>query len=225
MKSVFKIIPFLIIFSSCFGQKKELPASFVYVEELIPDILVDLRYAGTDNFMGVPVNGYNKKRLILSRPAAEALKKVQEEAGRKGFRLKIFDAYRPQRAVNHFMQWARQTGDTLKKQEFYPHTAKSELFELGYLASRSGHSRGSTVDLTLVYQENGRELDMGGPYDFFGSISAHDTGLINKEQRQNREFLKSLMVKHGFKPYSKEWWHYSLRQEPFPDTYFDFVVE
>lgn len=206
-------------------SSEPLPEGFVYVQEFIPDIACDIRYAGNHNFTGRPVKGYEAATPVLSLPAAKALKKVQQELKKKGLALKIFDAYRPQRAVDSFVAWARIIGDTLTKQEFYPEVPKSKLFERGYIATRSGHSRGSTVDLTLIDRTTGRELDMGGPYDFFGEISHHNTTHINPQQKENRLLLKKAMSKYGFRPYSEEWWHYTLRNEPYPDTYFNFVVK
>lgn len=206
-------------------SSEPLPEGFVYVQEIIPNITCDIRYAGNHNFTGRPVQGYEAATPVLSLSAAKALKNVQQELKKKGLGLKIFDAYRPQRAVNSFVEWARLPGDTLAKQEFYPEIPKSELFERGYIATRSGHSRGSTVDLTLIDLETGKELDMGGPYDFFGEISHHNTTHINRQQKENRNLLKKVMRKYGFRPYSEEWWHYTLRNEPYPDTYFDFVVK
>ncbi|TBW26815.1 peptidase M15 [Gramella sp. KN1008] len=191
----------------------------------VPGVVYEIRYAGDNNFIGGPVWGYNSEQAILSEPAAKALAKVQKELILKDYMLKIFDAYRPQRAVNQFIEWARDRNDTLKKQEFYPDVAKKDLFELGYIASRSGHSRGSTVDLTLIHAESCKEVDMGSTYDFFGEISHHNTNQITAEQKKNRELLKRVMRKHGFRHYSEEWWHYTFIPEPYPDTYFDFPVE
>lgn len=208
-----------------YSQKNPLPENFVYVKDVIPGILLEMRYAGKNNFIGKPIEGYRKPVAILSRPAALALKNAQQELNSLGYSLKIFDAYRPQTAVNHFVNWAKNTEDTLMKKKFYPAEEKKNLFQLGYLSSRSGHSRGSTLDLTLVKTATGKELDMGGSYDFFGNISAHNYEQINPSQKQNRKLLKTIMVKYGFVPYAKEWWHYTYQPEPFPDTYFDFPVE
>lgn len=207
------------------AQKSNLPKGFVYLHELIPDIELELRYNTDNNFVGRPIEGYNGNYAILAEPAARALQKIQDDLKQEGYCLKIFDAYRPQRAVNHFISWARKPGDTLTKQQFYPEVPKNELFERGYIASRSGHSRGSTVDLSILNARTGQEVDMGSSYDFFGSISHHDTSLISPEQRENRQFLKNIMRKHGFVAYPKEWWHYTFKPEAFPETYFDFLVE
>jgi D-alanyl-D-alanine dipeptidase len=224
-----KYLSILFILTFLVGTNKnpqnQLPEGFVYVKELIPDIALDIRYAGSHNFVGKPIRGYKQPRAILSKPAADALHEIQQELENVGYCLKIFDAYRPQRAVNHFMEWAKIENDTLMKREFYPDIDKKDLFDLGYIATKSGHSRGGTVDLTLIDANTGEELNMGGSYDFFGEISHYDTSQITLAQKQNRELLKRTMSKHGFRPYPQEWWHYTLRMEPHPDTYFDFEVE
>lgn len=222
-------ILFLVLFCltccSGFAQKSKLQEGFVYVKEKIPDVVLEMRYAGNNNFMGKPISGYNKPMAILSKPAAEALYLVQQELKNEGFCLKIFDAYRPQQAVDEFITWARDPGDTLMKQEYYPDVDKRNLFNYGYISTRSGHSRGSTIDITLIDANTGKEVDMGGSYDFFGEISHHNSPEITAEQKQNRELLKKVMAKHGFYPYMQEWWHYTFRPEPYPDTYFNFAVE
>ncbi|MCP9199739.1 M15 family metallopeptidase [Gramella sp. GC03-9] len=215
----------LFLFEAVSAQEKSLSDGFVYLDEKIPGIVYDIRYAGSNNFIGKPVSGYHKPQAILSEPAADALLKVQEELIQKDLMLKIFDAYRPQQAVDHFIRWARDKEDTLMKAQFYPDIPKSRLFQLGYIASRSGHSRGSTVDLTLVDANTCKELDMGSPYDFFGKISHHSAPGISETQKKNRLLLKSMMMKHGFRPYAEEWWHYTYKLETYPDTYFDFPVE
>lgn len=225
MKYFLVIINLILLGVFVSFQNKKIPENFVYAEQVIPNIEVDMRYAGTNNFIGKPVEGYQKQKAILTKPAAEALKKVQAELEAKGYSLKIFDAYRPQRAINQFKKWAADPVDTTMKAFYYPEVQKKDLFNLGYLSSRSGHSRGSTIDLTLVDKKTGKEVDMGGAYDYFGEISSHNYPHITTQQIKNRELLKSIMGKFGFRPYTKEWWHYTLRQEPFPDTYFDFVIE
>jgi len=222
-----------IIIGICMGililpvsaQQKQLPQGFSYLHEVIPDIVLEVRYAGTNNFLGTPVDGYKTEKVILSTPAAMALNKVQYELKALGYCLKVFDGYRPQRAVNHFISWARLSHDTIQKHQFYPDVDKKDLFNLGYISSRSGHSRGSTIDLTMVDFNTGKEVDMGGPYDFFGELSHHSYSKISETQKNNRALLKRVMMKHGFAPYAQEWWHYTFQPEPFPDTYFDFVVE
>jgi len=223
-----RIVLLILIFNfanTTISQNNSLPEGFMYVKHLIPDIRIDLRYAGNHNFIGRPLPGYNQAEIILTKQAAEALKKVQLELEDQGYCLKIFDAYRPQKAVNYFMEWAKKPEDTLAKEEFYPDIDKRNLFELGYIATKSGHSRGSTVDLTLIDANTLKEVDMGGTYDFFGEVSHLNTSQINEEQKKNRTFLKSVMSKYGFRSYSEEWWHYTLRAEPFRNTFFDFDVE
>src|SRR5690606_20008665 len=178
-----------IIIGICMGililpvsaQQKQLPQGFSYLHEVIPDIVLEVRYAGTNNFLGTPVEGYKTEKIILSTPAARALNKVQQELKSLGYCLKVFDGYRPQRAVNHFISWAKVSEDTVKKQQFYPDVEKKDLFNLGYISSRSGHSRGSTVDLTIVDYNTGKEMDMGGPYDFFGELSHHNYSKITEK--------------------------------------------
>lgn len=198
---------------------------FVYLHEFIPDIELDVRYHSSDNFVGTRVDGYNHPVILISRPAAIALRGVHESLGQRGFGLKVFDAYRPQKAVDHFVRWAADPADTRNKHKYYPELPKNRLFELGYIAEKSGHTRGSTVDLTVVDFATGRELDMGSGWDFFGEISHHDSPLVNAEATANRELLRDVMVAHGFVPYANEWWHYTLADEPYPDTYFNFDVE
>ncbi len=207
-----------------YSQTNKIPPEFGYVTDSLDLVVLEIRYASNHNFTGKPINGYQQPEAILSKKALQQLKKANEFFLRKGYTFKIFDAYRPQRAVNHFTDWARKTEDTLTKKEFYPNVAKKDLFSLGYIATKSGHSRGSTIDLTLIDLKTGRELDMGSPYDFFGEISHHGTRKISKKQKKNRKLLKKGMRKFGFIAYPKEWWHYTLYNEPFPNTYFDFPV-
>ncbi|QMV39964.1 M15 family metallopeptidase [Cohnella cholangitidis] len=206
-------------------KQRKLPKGFVYLDEEVPDAKFEIRYYSDYNFVGERIDGYKAPVPIISSKAAIALKEVNDELRRKGYVLLVYDAYRPQKAVNHFIRWAKDAKDTKMKKEFYPAVDKTKVFKLGYVASKSGHSRGSTVDLTLVYEKTGKPVDMGSPYDFFGDISGHGTKLITEKQTANRNVLKNAMVKHGFKPYDKEWWHYTLKAEPFPKKYFDFDVE
>lgn len=208
-------------------QKKETypPEGFVYIHKAIPHVEYEIRYAGEHNFTGEKITGYLKPVALLSQEAADALKKVQETVKKQGYHLKIFDAYRPQQAVNHFIAWAKDPEATCMKDEFYPEVDKADLFRLDYIASRSGHTRGSTIDLTLVETTTGKELDMGSLYDFFGKISHHGTKTLTNEQKANRAILKNAMRIHGFRALATEWWHYSLQDEPYPDTYFDFPVK
>ena len=204
---------------------QSLPKGFVYVDQVVPDIRTDLRYRNDDNFVGAIVDGYAGSRAILSQPAAQALAKVQAELRGQGLGLLVFDAYRPQSAVNHFARWAKDLRDAKMKQRYYPAVDKADLFSQGYIAGRSGHSRGSTVDLTLVsLTAPFGELDMGTFFDFFGERSWLDAIGLTTVQMQNRALLQQTMKKHGFTPYSKEWWHFTLSAEPFPDTYFDFEI-
>ncbi|MCH3883039.1 MULTISPECIES: M15 family metallopeptidase [Tenacibaculum] len=203
---------------------QELPKGFVYLNDVVPSIETELRYCSHNNFIGIPIDGYQDNVLVISEKAANALKKAQEELLEKGFSLKVFDAYRPQQAVNHFVRWARVLNDTVKKREYYPNVPKRQLFNLGYIASKSGHTRGSTVDLTLIDVKTGTELDMGSPYDFFGEISHPFSKKLSKKQQENRLLLRTVMLKNNFRPYVNEWWHFTLRNEPFPKTYFNFPV-
>ncbi|MDD2320624.1 MAG: M15 family metallopeptidase [Geobacteraceae bacterium] len=206
----------------------ELPKGFVDARTVIPDLRLELRYLGTDNFVGQRVDGYRAERCILTGEAAAALKQVQDDLRPFGLALKVYDAYRPQRAVDHFDRWARALSDTRTKMAFYPDVAKKDLFRLGYIAGRSSHSRGSTVDLTIVVAADGqpgRDLDMGTGFDLFGPASWPASTAVTAEQRAHRLLLRSLMVRHGFVPFDMEWWHFTLAHEPYPATYFDFPVE
>ena len=206
-------------------QSQNLPEGFSYINDVSPTIQSELRYCYNNNFMGVPVNGYEENTLIATTATAKALKKVQDELALKKLGLKIYDAYRPQTAVNHFVKWARIMSDTIMKKQYYPEVNKRHLFKKGYISSKSGHSRGSTVDLTIINLETGEELDMGSPYDFFG-VSSHITyENLSDHQKENRQLLQTVMKKHGFRSYSKEWWHFTLRGEPFLKTFFDFPVK
>jgi D-alanyl-D-alanine dipeptidase len=202
-----------------------LPDGFVYVTDVIPDAVLDIRYYGTDNFVGRRIDSYNAPQAILTAEAAHALSKAAETLRRDGYAIKIFDAYRPKGAVAHFVRWARDLGDTRQKAAFYPGVDKADLFRLGYIAERSGHSRGSTVDLTIVDAATMTEADMGSGFDFFGPVSAADSGAISPLQRKNRDMLRRAMSLGGFRPIRTEWWHFTLKDEPYPDTYFDFPIE
>jgi len=202
----------------------KLPKGFVYLDEAVPGALFDIRYYSDNNFVGKRVDGYEAPVPIAAAKAAKALKAANDELARKGYVLLIYDAYRPKKAVSHFVRWAKDPKDTLTKKTFYPNVDKTKVFKLGFVSSKSGHSRGSTVDLTIADKKTGEAIDMGGPFDFFGEISAHGAKGLTAKQTANRKLLKNVMVKHGFKPYNKEWWHYTLVEEPFPNTYFDFDV-
>ena len=237
----------LLIGGISFGQSP--PLGFVDVAQIIPSIVLDIRYYSAHNFIGRSIDGYLAPKCLLTRRAAAALKQVQETLAPYSLSLKLYDGYRPQRAVNNFVKWAEDLSDTRMKKEFYPTVEKKRLFKDGYIAHRSGHSRGSTVDLTIVplpapQQEaylDGQKLcecylpiekrfkdnsiDMGTGFDCFHPFSWTESDGIGPEQRINRMLLKRVMEKHGFKNYRKEWWHYTLVDEPFPDTYFDFVIK
>lgn len=202
----------------------ERPEGFVDLADVAPAIRVELRYHGTNNFVGAPVDGYEQPRCLMTRPTAEALREVQRELESFGLGLKVFGAYRPQRAVDHFVRWARDLQDTRMKARYYPEVAKKDLIEKGYIAAKSGHSRGSTVDLTLIALESGEELDMGTRWDHFGPRSWPTSTAVGPPQRAHRLLLATLMTKHGFVPLKEEWWHFTLEDEPFPDTYFDFPI-
>ncbi|MFH1139933.1 MAG: M15 family metallopeptidase [Pseudomonadota bacterium] len=224
------------------------PDDFVDVQAVIPTVVLDIRYSTPHNFLGVKVDGYEAPKCYLTKPAAEALARVQEELAGFSLSLKLYDCYRPQRAVNHFVRWAEDIGDVKTKGEFYPRMDKSRLFVDGFIAKKSGHSRGSTVDLTIVplpappqeeyvpggelfecqlpaarrFKDNG--IDMGTGFDCFSELSHTRNPAIGPTQRVNRLLLASLMDKHGFDNYRKEWWHYTLRDEPYKDKFFDFPI-
>jgi len=227
---------------------QDITDGFVEIREVIPDIILDLRYLTNHNFLGVPVDGYESEKCYITEAAADSLAKVQAELRKFNLSLKIYDAYRPQRAVDHFVRWAKNLSDTLTKKEFYPTVNKSNLFTDGYIAEKSGHSRGSTIDLTIVpiplpsqpefdfenqcecfestekrFKDN--SIDMGTGFDCFNELSHTENPALNPQQRANRLLLKSLMDKYGFKNLAEEWWHFTLRAEPFPKTYFDFEIK
>ncbi|MFA6567387.1 MAG: M15 family metallopeptidase [Victivallales bacterium] len=206
------------------GYVKEAPDGFVYLDKVIPGIVLEMRYASGNNFTGRAVDGYEAPKCILTKQAAEALKNVQEELNRYSMSLKIFDAYRPQRAVDDFVRWFKDLSDIRMKSKYYPDIPKEQLFRMGYISLKSAHSRGSTVDLTVVMLPQKQELSMGGGFDLFGELSNTECKNIKPFQKVNRLLLKSVMEKHGFVNYKMEWWHYTFKGEPFPDTYFNFPV-
>ena len=199
-------------------------ADFVVVSQVIPDAILEIRYHSTFNFVGDRIDGYDEPCALLTREAALALKEASDDLMAQGYRIKIYDAYRPQDAVNHFVRWAKDLGDTRMKAYFYPEVDKSQLFSSGYIAKRSGHSRGSTVDITLFDLSTGKDADMGGTFDYFGDASHYEYKKLTPEQKNNRLILRKAMTAHGFKPISTEWWHFTLIDEPYPDTYFNFPV-
>lgn len=197
---------------------------FVLLADFVPGIIQEIRYYSTYNFVGERIDGYEEPVALLCVEAARALKRVAGEVNAQGFRLKVFDAYRPATAVRHFVLWGIEDLDLRMKPYFYPDLEKQELFKQGYIASQSSHSRGSAVDLTLLDMRTGREVDMGSPFDLFSEASHPDSRAVTDAQRENRMFLQSAMVRNGFKPIDCEWWHFSLADEPYPDVYFDFPV-
>lgn len=207
------------------AQAQKLKKGFCYLSDIDPTIQVELRYFSNNNFIGRKINGYNRSTVIITKKAALALQKVQNKLKPFGLSLKIFDAYRPQQAVDNFVNWAKVLNDTLMKKQYYPDVAKKDLFKLGYIAKKSGHTRGSTVDLTIIDLKTKKELDMGSQYDFFGEISHPFNSALQAKQKANRLLLRNLMLTNGFKPYVNEWWHFTLKNETFPNTYFNFPVE
>jgi len=218
-------------------------SQFVMLADVIPDAILEIRYYGTYNFVGKRIDGYHAPTALLTRQAADSLKAVSDDVMKLGYRLKIYDAYRPQEGVDHFVRWSKEVSDTTMKPYFYPDLDKSVLFEQQYIMTYSGHTRGSTVDLTLFDMTTEKELDMGGTFDWFGPESHPDfcgnpntgeyTGdnhkspkgrSITAEQFKHRMILRQAMLSHGFAPVDTEWWHFTLNNEPFPDTYFTFPV-
>ena len=202
-----------------------LPKDFTYLHEFLPEVLLEIRYASFYNFIGKPINGYTSPVAILSKEAAEKLKMASKYLYKKDFILKIFDAYRPQKALDHIVKWAADLNDTSMKKYFYPGIDKAQLIPEGYISDRSAHTRGSALDLTLVNMNSGCDLDMGTPFDYLGEQANHGSISITAEQTANRNILKDAMEQTGFAPYDQEWWHYILINEPYPDTYFDFPFE
>ena len=199
-------------------------SGFVLLAQAVPDAILEIRYYSTYNFVGERIDGYEQPVALLTREAAAALKAVSDDLVKKGYRLKIYDAYRPQKAVSHFVRWAKDEADTRMKAYFYPDLEKNQLFPRGYIMEHSGHSRGSTVDLTLFDMRTEKEVDMGGTFDWFGELSHPDYTRIKKAQYRNRMILREAMLARGFKPLAEEWWHFTLENEPYPDTYFTFPV-
>lgn len=223
--------------------------SFVYLDEIDPTILYDIRYSGSLNFVGEIINGYQANRPVMTEVMARALQEVQKIVNKDGFSLVIYDAYRPQKAVDHFGRWSENIHQQIMKQEFYPHIDKSKSFELGFISKQSWHSRGSTVDLTIIEKskkllpvseitatprtlKNGRKImflddgtvDMGSHFDLFDEVSYHESTVIEENHLSSRTYLRDVMMENGFSDYAQEWWHYSLTEEPFPDTWFDFDI-
>ena len=194
-------------------------SAFTNINHSIPSLKFEMRYTTTDNFIGRPIDGSKEPICYLTDETAIALVKVQQSLQKEGLGLLVFDCYRPQRAVNHFVRWAKEINDTKMKSTYYPKVDKKDLFRDGYIAAKSGHSRGSTVDLTIV------GFDMGTPFDFFDPRSHTNANTVTKKQHNNRMLLKKVMEENGFKNYAEEWWHYTLKEEPFKEHYFDFIIK
>lgn len=228
MKHTKTLLLFLLVFAAVSCKEKKAPemdsSDFVSISEAVPDVILEIRYYSTYNFVGDRIDGYEAPVALMTQEGAAALKKASDEVIAQGYRLKVFDAYRPQRAVNHFIRWAEQVEDTRMKEYFYPDVDKSLLFDLEFICAKSSHSRGSTVDLTLFDINTGREVDMGGTFDWFGDKSYPDYEDITDEQKANRAILRDAMLDAGFNPFATEWWHFTLAGEPYPDTYFDFPI-
>jgi D-alanyl-D-alanine dipeptidase len=220
----FNLIYLTLILIS-FKTNAQLPEGFVYVTNEIPSIKTELRYFSENNFVGNIIDGYKANTTILTKEATIALKNVQEQLLKKNLSLKIYDAYRPQKAVNYFWEWSKNLNDTLMKQQYYPNLKKHDIFTRQFIAKYSRHSSGSTVDVTIVDNITGKELDMGTPYDFFGEESSINFKGINETQQKNRMLLLQIMLRNEFRNYPKEWWHYTLKNEPFKNHYFNFDVK
>ncbi len=211
--------------SSDKAELEPMPDGFCLLTDSIPDAILEIRYYSTNNFVGKRIDGYEEPVALITQKAASALRKASDEFQKKGYRIKIYDAYRPQRAVDHFVRWSKDPADTTMKSVFYPYIQKTTIFSRGYVARKSRHSRGSTVDMTLVDLKTDQDIDMGGEFDYFGSVSRPISDQITPAQQQNRLLLRNIMIQNGFTPVQGEWWHFTLRNEPFPATYFDFPVK
>lgn len=205
--------------------KKGLPSGFLYVDDVIEDCIVDAKYSGTDNFLGRPVDGYNAPLVVVTKEAAQRLVKAAAVLRNKGYVIKLFDSYRPQRAVDDFMRWGQDVEDCRRKPLHYPSEEKTDLFVKGYIAGKSGHTRGCAVDLTIVDIHTHLELDMGSIFDFMDIRSRHGASGLTALQEDNRAILRDAMLANGFRLYKEEWWHYIVDPEPYPDTYFNFPIE
>ena len=226
--AVASIVIVCVVCFYAFSDDKKDPtldsSDFVLLTDAVPDAILEIRYYSTYNFVGDRIDGYEEPTAFLTKEAAKALREVSDELKEKGYRLKIYDAYRPQMAVDHFVRWAKDVDDVRMKEYFYPELEKSDLFPKMYIMERSGHTRGSTVDLTLFDMKTEKEVDMGGTFDYFGELSHPDYPYITEEQFANRMLLREAMMNHRFKPLETEWWHFTLEDEPFPDTYFNFPI-
>jgi D-alanyl-D-alanine dipeptidase len=218
-------IALLLLLPTSLSTQAQTPAEFIDAATMVDGLVVDMRYFGADNFVGARIDGYEEPRCLLTRPAAAALSAAQRDLARRGLGLKVYDCYRPTRAVAHFVRWARDLADLARKADYYPDIDKRDLFRLGYIAERSSHSRGSTVDITLVHRAGRKgDPDMGTRFDFFSPKSWPGDISVGKTARRNRALLAAAMARAGFQAYDKEWWHFTLRNEPFPASYFDFPV-
>ena len=206
-------------------MRNNLPNGFVYLGDEVADIIQDIRYYSTFNIVGARLDGYEAPIAICTLEVAKALKKISEELSNSDYIIKVFDAYRPQMAVDHVVRWIKDVNDIKMQAYFYPCVKKETIISDGYVMPKSGHSRGGAIDLTLVDKKTGQELDMGTPFDFLDERSHHGSGKITKEQEANRNILKDIMLKYGFAAYEQEWWHYLLKDEPYPDTYFEFKIK
>ena len=239
-KLIISLLCSLTILGSCSKNEasalspEEDASQFVVLTDVVPDAILEIRYYGTYNFIGERISGYEQPVALLTRQAADSLKKVSDDLKQQGYRLKIWDGYRPQKAVDRFMEWAKDLNDTRMKAYFYPELTKDRIIPEEYVAEKSGHTRGSTVDLTLFDMKKEKEVDMGSTFDYFGPMSHPDVQpgeqagayptVLTQEQYQSRMLLRQAMLAHGFKPLDSEWWHFTLKNEPFPQTYFTFPV-
>ena len=219
-----RIFLIFIVLFNYISTNYNLEKGFVYLSDINSSIIVDLKYYSSNNFTGKFVEGYNSNKAILTKEAAVALSNAQDDLNKIGYSLILYDAYRPQSAVDFFVKWSSNINDTIYKNTYYPNIKKSELFKLGYIAYKSGHSRGSTVDVSLVEIESKKEIDMGTIFDYFGVESHTFFNNLSKKQKLNRLILYEAMSNNGFKNYSKEWWHFTLENEPF-QKYFDFPIK
>ena len=219
-----KLLFLLFLFlNNC--NTSDVTSNFSKIEIIKPPILIDIRYSGSDNFLGRTVKGYESPKNVLTNEVIEALTRIQKILSKNGLGIKLYDGYRPQKSVNDFIEWSNKISDTLTKQKYYPDEKKDSLIMKGYIAKKSAHSRGSTIDVTLIYTDSinyGKELDMGSGWDFFGIKSWIDYDSITDIQKKNRNYLQNIMNQNGFRSYSKEWWHFTLIDEPYPNRYFDF---
>ncbi len=222
LKQLAPILLLTLLVAPAFADS--IPDGFIRLNEFIPSATYDARYFTENNFVGERITGYEAPVVILANPAAVALRQVQADLAPFGLGLKIFDGYRPQQAVDHFARWAKDVAETKTKADYYPDVEKRHLFRDGYIAAKSGHSRGSTVDVTIIDLGTKKELDMGTPFDFFGLQSWPDNKDMSPRVRANRALLRNVMMRNGFKPLTEEWWHFTLENEPYTDTYFNFKV-